>query len=128
MKTRIIVSILILTFAVLIVIESCATTPQTQKNREGVTQEDLFESVKSGDYSEVKRLIEEGTDVNAKDSVGWIALMWASHFGHTEIAKLLIESGADVNTQTKVGATALRLASQQGHREIANLLIEAGAK
>ena len=93
MKTRALVSIVILVLTVLI-ISSCATTPKTKEEREGVHPEVFFESVRSGDYAEVKRLIEEGANVNAKDNDGATALMWASLKGHQEVSKLLIEAGA----------------------------------
>ena len=36
---------------------------------------------------------EKGADVNAKDSVGRTALIWASWQGHTETAKFLVVGG-----------------------------------
>ncbi len=81
MKTRTFVIILILVFAVLL-ISSCAITPI------------IIKTVESGDYSEVKRLIEEGADVNTQANTGETALIVASAFGHTEVVKSLIEAGA----------------------------------
>ncbi len=74
MKARTLVSILILVLAVLIIIDGCTRTPKTQETKEDVkleTKEDVkleafFQSIKSGDYAEVKRLIEEGADVNSR--------------------------------------------------------------
>jgi ankyrin repeat protein len=53
----------------------------------------FFQSVRSGDYAAVKRLIEEGMDVNTQNNNGSTALMWASQGGHLEVIKLLIEAG-----------------------------------
>jgi len=127
MKTRMLVSILILVLAVLIIIGGCETTPKTQEEREDVNQEVFFQAVKSGDYAEVKRLIEEGADVNAQNNDGWTALMWATHYGYPEFAKLLIDKGADINAQNNKGLTALGTASVRGKTKAAKLLIEEGA-
>ena len=126
MNVRKFVSILTFVLTVLLV-SSCATTSKTKEEREGVNQEVFFKSVKGGAFAEVKRLIEEGTDVNAQDNEGWTALMWALEYGHTEVVKLLIEEGADVNAKDKKGFTALMYSSREGNTEIVKLLIEAGA-
>jgi len=85
----------------MLVVSSCATTPKM-----------LVQSAESGDYAEVKRLIEESINVNARTIHGETALMNASKYGHMKIAKFLIEEGADVNTQTSDRHTALMFASQ----------------
>ena len=113
MKARTLISILILVLAVLL-ISSCTTTR-------------LNWSAERGDYVEVKKLIEEGADVNAQDKQGFTALMIASKEGNIEIAKLLIEEGANVNAEDEMGFTALMLASRNGHIAIVKLLIESGA-
>ncbi|MBT9536817.1 MAG: ankyrin repeat domain-containing protein, partial [Nitrospirae bacterium] len=65
----------------------CATTGNTP----------LMSAVGSGDINAVKRLLNEGADVNAKDSDNYSALMVAALDGYTEIVKLLIEKGADID-------------------------------
>ena len=67
MKTRMLISIFILVLVVLIITSSCATTPKTKEEREGGQPEVFFQAIRSGDYADVKRLIEEGADVNAQD-------------------------------------------------------------
>ena len=72
----------------------------------------LCSAVKSGDIQAVKVQVENGVDVNARDSEFQVtALSWAALQGHTEIAALLIERGADVNAKNQDGATALHSAA-----------------
>ena len=114
MKTRTLILVFLI-MVVLIIAGSCATKSQRLRRSAG-----------DGDYAEVKRLIEEGADVNAQDKdLGWNALGEASREGHIEIVELLIEEGADVNVNAY--GTALMFASQYGHIDIVRLLIEAGA-
>ncbi|MBA7493532.1 hypothetical protein ES702_04091 [subsurface metagenome] len=119
MKIRALVSTLIFILALLIVFGNFAAASDTKA---------FFDSVFAGDYAEVKRLIEEGTDVNAKDEFGFTALLFTARAGHTDITKLLIESGADVEAMNYVGHTALQYAENKRHTEMVKLLKEAGAK
>jgi len=105
----------VIVLIILIVCFGCATTPKM-----------LMQSAESGDYAEVKRLIEEGADVNAKDNNGWTALMIASEAGKEEIANWLIEAGADVSAQDNDGFTAFMIALFSGHREMTQLLLPVG--
>ena len=122
MKTRMLIVGCIVCLVALMIFGSCAMTSETRRERKA-----LFQSAESGDYAEVKRLIEVGVDVNHQDTVGYTALMAASEMGHIDIVKLLIEEGADVNHQDDGGYTALRAASEMGHIDIVKLLIEEGA-
>ncbi len=88
---------------------------------------DLFELIKHGDFEGVKKAIENGADVNARNEIGWTPLHLASYWGCTKIAKLLIENKADVNAKDVCGNTPLHLASRYNNLEIVKLLIEKGA-
>jgi ankyrin repeat protein len=89
---------------------------------------DLITPSMKGDIDTVRRLLEEGADVNAKTNYDEkTALMYASIYGQTEIAKLLLEKGADVNAKDYRGTTAFILASLNGRTEIAKLFLEKGA-
>ncbi len=127
MKIKMLITISLLIAVVLVITGGCATTPRTQEGREAVDQEVFFETVKSGDYAEVKRLIDAGADVNTQEKEGWTALMLASEYGRTEVARLLIDAGAYVNAQTNEGFTALIYASEKGFPEVARLLVEVEA-
>jgi len=109
MKTKTLISILILALSVQI-ISSCTTTPKPQVEEGGASKQEFFSTIKDGDAAEVQRLIDAGTDVNIRDNKGFSALMVASVEGHVEITKLLIKKGANVNTQANNGSTALVVA------------------
>ena len=55
----------------------------------------MFEHIKNGDIEGVKKAIEAGSNVNAKDEFGSTPLDGAVYDGHKEIAELLISK---VNT------------------------------
>jgi len=57
----------------------------------------LHNAAEVGDINAVKDHLKKGLDVNARDSVGWTALMRAVSYGHTEIVKVLIAKGADID-------------------------------
>jgi len=86
----------------------------------------LIQAAQDGNLPAVQTLLEEGADVNAKDTYGFTALMTAAQKGHTEIVKLLLEKGADVNARNTSG-TALCAALRGGHTDIVKLLLEKGA-
>ena len=74
------------------------------------------------DIESVKEYIAIGGNINIQDEYGNTALILASHYGHTEVAKLLIEVGAKLDIQNKDGYTALICASKNGYTEIVKLL------
>ena len=77
---------------------------------------------KEGHVELVEMLLNNGANVNAKNSYGVTALHIASREGHTDIVAMLLEKGADVNAKTNWGDTALMAASWKGHKEIVKLL------
>ena len=76
----------------------------------------------NGHLGLAKFLVENGADVNIKDSMGRTALMIASNNGHLETVKILVENGADITIQDNEGKTALKHATYPGHLEIINYL------
>ena len=76
----------------------------------------------------VKFLIDQGADVNAKDSDGDTPLHWAAADGHVDVVKLLIDCRADVNAKNSDGDTPLHLAVENSRNEIAYHLLVNGAK
>ena len=87
----------------------------------------IHEAAKKADLKEVKRLLERGADVNAKDDYGITPLHRAAINSNRAVAELLIAKGADVNTKSNAGMTPLHWALGEGPVETAELLIAKGA-
>ena len=105
----------------------------------------LIDAVKRGDVTQVRILIEQGADPNARETQVimrqgfWRAvidvpegnakpsLILAVSAGNHEIVRLLLDSGADINASYGFGVTALECAASNANEETAKLLIERGA-
>lgn len=71
----------------------------------------LLQVVADGDIDQVKSLLSQGADVNAKDEKGQTALHLAVREGHLALAELLLSKGAEVDVKDKFGWTALNCRS-----------------
>ncbi len=88
----------------------------------------LIIAAANGRLNNVRRIIQAGENVNARDNERWTALMTAAIQGHTQIVHELIRAGANVNARDTVGWTALMLAARWGHTQTVRELLKAGAK
>jgi ankyrin repeat protein len=79
------------------------------------------------DKLEIRKLLKDGADVNARDSNGVTALIIAARWGRDDICSLLISKGADVNAKTDHGMTPLMAAAYYGHTQTCAFLLEKGA-
>lgn len=96
--------------------------------------EQFQDAARKGDAVAVKKLLDEGVDVNTKFRYNATALFYAADHGHVEVVKVLLERGADMNVKdTFYGFTPLMLATSPAqtrkpeHSEIAKLLIAKGS-
>ena len=87
----------------------------------------LASSMKAGDTPTVRRLVQEGADVNVPLGDGATALHWAAHLDDRESAEVLIRAGARVNASNDLGVTPLWIASTNGSAPMIERLLEAGA-
>ncbi|MFN7114595.1 MAG: ankyrin repeat domain-containing protein [Alphaproteobacteria bacterium] len=89
-------------------------------NLRGTTE--LFRAVERGDLAEVRKLIDDGAEIDSRSksqgitssvmfrvpyAAGSTALHAAALLGHSQIAELLLEKGADPNIRNNDGHTAL---------------------
>eukprot|EP01045_Picozoa_sp_COSAG04_P039121 COSAG04_NODE_10804_length_752_cov_0.863706_2_plen_141_part_00 len=73
----------------------------------------------AGHAGAVSALVRLGTDLDATNSDGWTALMWAAWYGEVECVRALLAGGADRTLQATrhwaKGKTALEIA-QEGNQ------------
>ncbi len=93
----------------------------------GDQNRELAMAAQVGDLNEVIRLLNQGTDVNARANFGLTALMAAALEGHVDVVKALLDKGADVNAKDKYGRKALMMALEKRHLEVAKTLLHRGA-
>jgi len=95
----------------------------------GYELELLHVAAQRGDLSRIERLIVDGSDVNAFDSLGMTPLHWAAKGEHLDEVAFLIKHGADVNAhhEPSIGDTALGEVAGNCSFEMARILVDAGA-
>ena len=82
-------------------------------------------AVCSGREARIRRLLEMGADINAKDEGGMTALLWASQQeSPLSIVKLLLENGADPNVRSHWGYTPMTCV--RGNEQLEELLLSYG--
>ncbi|KAI3869732.1 hypothetical protein MKW98_030913 [Papaver atlanticum] len=93
----------------------------------------LHIGARKGDLKEVKRLLDEGMDVNTPawgaKAQGVTPLHLAAQGGHVKVMDELLERGADIDARMKgaCGWTPLHIAAKERNREAVTFLIENGA-
>lgn len=88
----------------------------------------LISAVEQGNEQEVKKLLAEGTDVNATmGKIPWTPLHYAANQGNLKIAKLLIKNGADVNAHSDISETPLYVAVLANDAKMVKYLTSQGA-
>ncbi len=88
---------------------------------------ELMNAATTGNTTKLKMLIENGINLNAKDSTGLTALMAASYSGNVEILELLLQADAPIDTKDSTGYTALMFSCNAGQLSCVRYLIENGA-
>ena len=87
----------------------------------------LADAAQRADWGAVRALVQQGTDVTARQGDGATALHWAAYWDEVDIAGLLLEAGADVNAANDLGVTPLWAAAENGRAPMVRRLLAAGA-
>ena len=117
---------LLITIAAVVLV-GCGTTQQPEPPTAKAPDISIHHAAHTGNIEAVKKHLDAGTDVNAKDEDGYTLIYAVAGGGDKEIAELLIAKGADVNSKDKKGWTLLQHAVMMSKREIVGLLITKGA-
>jgi len=88
----------------------------------------LVSAASSGNLALVESELDQGANIEVKDSSGDTALNEAARLGRLEVVRLLINRGAKLHSPNNGGGTALTYAQKNGYPEIVQLLQEAAEK
>jgi ankyrin repeat protein len=102
------------------------TTPVAEENP---VPKAITDYARDGDTASVRRLIDEGASVDARDDEGMTPLLYAAREGHMQVAALLIAEGADLTaTEPRDDRTPLHLSAYLGSRGVVKELVASGAE
>lgn len=87
----------------------------------------LIAAASRGDAVAVRRLLDSGAKVDARDSAGRTALLAATHADRVEAARVLIAAGADVNAKDNIEDSPFLYAGAEGRNDILKMTLAAGA-
>jgi ankyrin repeat protein len=83
---------------------------------------ELINAVRNSDFDDIKRHLENGVSLEAKDDKNMTALMRAACDGKLDIVKLLVEHGADIDVEDHNEDTALCHAVIHKHSDVIKYL------
>ncbi len=87
-----------------------------------------FDAIFKGNCEVVESILSQGIiNINAKDKLGYTALMFAVDYGHKDLILLLLQKGIDVNAESTLNWTALKRAQLYNSNDIVELLKIHGA-
>ncbi|KAG8193126.1 hypothetical protein JTE90_004950 [Oedothorax gibbosus] len=89
-------------------------------------QNSLFDALKHGSLDDVKKSIEKGADLKARNQHLWTSLHFAAQGGNIQIGAFLIKENLDVKAENKDGQTPIHIASTFGRKDMVKLLLKAG--
>ena len=87
----------------------------------------LVAAAEAGDLATLRRLLDAGTPVDARDARQRTALLAATHADQVDAARLLIQRGADVNAKDELQDSPFLYAGARGRLQILRLTLAAGA-
>ncbi len=104
------------------------TVKLNSKHVEKYEQNALHQTVLSKNFDEVKKILENTSDIDLADKLGRTPLHYVAFNGDLKSAQLLLEKGADINAlDNSKQWTPLFFAVFMKHQDMTNLLIKEGA-
>ncbi|CAD5122023.1 unnamed protein product [Dimorphilus gyrociliatus] len=104
-----------------------------ESNHKMIRYSNVLAATRSGNLSELRRLLDEGHPIDCKDNQNWIALHAACYEGYSNILLFLLnyarenELACDINYRSHEGFTPIFIAIREGFRECVEILLEYGA-
>ena len=87
----------------------------------------LVSAAAEQDVGTVRKLVDQGIDVNTARADGATALLWAAHWDDLDTADVLLRAGANVNAVDGHGVTPLDRAAENASLAMVQTLLNAGA-
>lgn len=110
------------THALAAMLASCAAGADT-----GPQNQQLHHAASAGNADDVRRLLEAGANLEARDAEGRTPLLAAVRERQTATALALIDAGANVNAKDAINDSAYLLAGASGQLEILRSTLQHGA-
>lgn len=85
--------------------------------------EKLLEAVSNDNLQEVKSLIYNGANINARDGLGSTPLILASNLNNLDMVNFLISNNANVDASNNINFTALHFAAKNDNLKLVRLII-----
>lgn len=108
-------------------ISASGDSPKAVRPVEPALNVSIHQAALEGRTDLVRKMLEEGADVNSADDDERTPLMYAAFNGRNEIIKLLLDLGAKVNSHDISGRTALMMASSGPYPAAVKILLDHGA-
>ena len=102
--------------------------PEPNAKKQAALNRQLIAAAGKNDLRRARALIDQGADVNAKDSTVQSAYLISTSEGYLELLNLTLGHGADVDSKDSFNGTGLIRAADRGHADIAGRLIQADIK
>lgn len=93
----------------------------------GALEDQLRQAAERGNAVEVRAALDQGANIDARNSAGATPLLIATHHNHVDAAKVLIDAGADVNAKDRIHDSPYLYAGARGHNEILKMTLSHGA-
>ena len=90
-------------------------------------QTTLHEAAARNDATAIGQLLQQGADIEGRDSSGRTALLIATHHDAIDAARALIDTGADVNAMDDIHDSPYLYAGAEGRLEILRMTLDHGA-
>ena len=90
-------------------------------------QVDLHNAAKQGNLKKIKKLLTQGTNINAVSSSGYTPLHISAGWDRRRVTEFLVSNGAEINVKNSSGLTPLHLAAKRGHLKMVGFLLSHGA-